>query len=815
MSILVTVFDSVYRQTGSVTELSFTTFDHPQVCASKIESRAFSPAAFHEGDRRRLVMSLSCLVFDYDGHKTQGLPVSAQRELFEAVQQLGCAYVLHSTWSSTNKFRLILPLAEPVSVDRYKPLHAAVAWRLLPGYMDPSCNQPTRLFYLPSVPSDSAIEDYVLESNLDLPRLKPTDTDSFVQDINGVQVHVRVDSPESYHLALSRSTTKNEDLNKYTYMLAAREAADPSGCGDLDKFVATLWPFAELGLRSNKVSSPVRSWRAAQDTFERACRDGWAQGLSDADSRQVSDRKLLAKALGIKPSDTLVKWSKELVKTPAALKEAAKALSLHNQLDVRAMMLKALEQAGELDLTDVQQRVDAALQAAQTEVNQQAARLHKRTSVPADWADLALELDKSGFPIPHEDNVSLCLRAGAQHIVRSSRTLEVLHLSAAPWHTWHAQQPFPMPVNVESETLAVMDWVKPILGRAVSSRVAKTALKDFFESQPPTYDPFLMYLESLQWDGKPRLDTWLTDLCGAEQSVLTSQFGRKWLLSAVQRTFHPGCKADTALILCGPQGVGKSSTLAALVPERNMFADNLPALHTADVHVIMSDLVIVELAELHQLTSRTQAELIKAFMSCTHGKVRPAYAHSAQTFLRRAIIAGSTNELSGFLTDATGGRRFWPVEVAKCDVQAVRACRDQLWAEAVMAYRNGEHCYLTAELERAAETLRQDKHVVRDERVLRVQQFMDGELKELYRPYTRTQSVSESEIVVRVFSDQFAPGSSVPLFISPTQVYELLGCNPSRTSQQVVNNIMTKAGLRKSDLRTKDTARACLWTRVE
>ena len=79
-----------------------------------------------------------------------------------------------------------------------------------------------------------------------------------------------------------------------------------------------------------------------------------------------------------------------------------------------------------------------------------------------------------------------------------------------------------------------------------------------------SFDPVLDYLDSLKWDGKPRLDSWLTTYLGAEANPLNCAMGRKVLIAAVRRVRMPGTKFDQIVVLEGPQGSGKSSAVKIL-----------------------------------------------------------------------------------------------------------------------------------------------------------------------------------------------------------------------------------------------------------
>jgi predicted P-loop ATPase len=86
------------------------------------------------------------------------------------------------------------------------------------------------------------------------------------------------------------------------------------------------------------------------------------------------------------------------------------------------------------------------------------------------------------------------------------------------------------------------------------------------------FDPVCDYLNSVQWDGKPRLDEWLETYLGADDTPLNRSVGRKMLLATVRRARQPGCKFDYVVVLEGTQGTGKSSALRILAGEEN-FSD--------------------------------------------------------------------------------------------------------------------------------------------------------------------------------------------------------------------------------------------------
>jgi len=164
------------------------------------------------------------------------------------------------------------------------------------------------------------------------------------------------------------------------------------------------------------------------------------------------------------------------------------------------------------------------------------------------------------------------------------------------------------------------------------------------------------------------------------------------MIAAVARAYEPGCQVDTILIAEGAQGIGKSSAFRALAVRDEWFACDLPDIkHKDAVHHVLGPWII-ELDELDAL-SRKEATSVKSYVSRRTDRARLSYGKLSTNHPRRVVFCGTTNE-DTYNTDATGGRRYWPFKVRRqIDVSAIERDRDQLWAEAVHCYRNGEPWY--------------------------------------------------------------------------------------------------------------------------
>ena len=218
-------------------------------------------------------------------------------------------------------------------------------------------------------------------------------------------------------------------------------------------------------------------------------------------------------------------------------------------------------------------------------------------------------------------------------------------------------------------------------------------------------DPFLEWLHDRpEWDGAPRLDTYLDELFDAGDSPLVKWVGQFLFLGPVHRAHTPGAKLDEMPVLVGPQGIGKSALLLNLFPHEHAGWVN-DGLHlAADPKVRAEALlgrVVVEAGEMAG-SNRADLESLKAFVSRQDdGGVRLAFRRNPEPAPRRCIIVGTSNRLDVLPNDPTGNRRFVPV-VLNPPTQAVEEYldehRDQLWGEALHRHSQGISPRLPREL---------------------------------------------------------------------------------------------------------------------
>jgi predicted P-loop ATPase len=209
------------------------------------------------------------------------------------------------------------------------------------------------------------------------------------------------------------------------------------------------------------------------------------------------------------------------------------------------------------------------------------------------------------------------------------------------------------------------------------------------------FDTAQLWLSRLEWDGVPRVERFLSTYFGAEDDEYTRGVSRYIWTALAGRVVNPGCKADMVPILVGAQGIRKSSSVAAMVPSPDFFAEIDFAEKDADLSRKMRGCLVGEIGELRGLNSK-DLESIKAFITRTHEKWVPKFREFTTTFPRRLLFIGTTNQ-EQFLADETGNRRWLPVRVVRADRDGVARDAAQLWAEgAVLHARHGVQWHVEA-----------------------------------------------------------------------------------------------------------------------
>lgn len=256
-----------------------------------------------------------------------------------------------------------------------------------------------------------------------------------------------------------------------------------------------------------------------------------------------------------------------------------------------------------------------------------------------------------------------------------------------------------------------------------------------------SFHPVKEYLERVagSWDVVGRLDTLLVDYLGAKDSKYVREVTRKTFVAAVARIFEPGIKFDYTLVLVGPQGCGKSTLIRKM--GKRWYSDSFSTVQGKEAFEQIQGVWLVEMGELAGL-KKAEINAIKHFISKQEDRYRVAYGRRTENFPRQSIFIGTTNDTE-FLNDPTGNRRFWPVDVAEehSDKEVFEAMRedtvDQLWAEAVLAYRGGETLFLNKPSEALAQE-HQKLHSELDDRVGLIFEYLntpitdDWNTKEIY-----------------------------------------------------------------------------------
>lgn len=275
--------------------------------------------------------------------------------------------------------------------------------------------------------------------------------------------------------------------------------------------------------------------------------------------------------------------------------------------------------------------------------------------------------------------------------------------------------------------------VKPQFSWTVMDEALKVWGRDHRRNQ------FLDWVESLRWDGKPRMATMFRDLLGGRAPALSEKeearyleaVSSAWLTGAIARCYKP-TKHEIVPVLISKQGMGKGTALNYLAGRDEWFNDvAVSPKQTEKFLEAVRGRIIVELSEATSL--RTDVDALKAFITQREDQMRKPYGHYEDVYPRHFIMAASTNNPSIF-TDVTGNRRFFPLfcdpKRATIHGHQAREYVEQLWAEVYQAYHKGARTYMTPDEQDLAEPM-QDYASVENGNVIAIDDFLDDPLNGL------------------------------------------------------------------------------------
>lgn len=575
-------------------------------------------------------------------------------------------YSTHKHSSKTPRYRLVFPLSRQVSPAEYEPLCRKIAAEIGIDLFDDTTYELPRLFYWPSTSKDADfVFDYQDGPACDVDAILSQYVD--YKDVSAWPLSSREGDVIAHEIKKQGDPTEKPGvIGAFCRAYSIEDAIDTFLSDQYEKT-------GHDGRYTYKLGSVAGGLVCYEGKF------AYSHHETDPASKQLCNAFDLcrvhlfgAQDEGSRALDVTRKPSYAAMQEFAAKDKAVKLLMARERAQAAADDFDGLDDA----------------------------------ELPEDYNDewkAELEYTKSGKLLCNIANIILILEndpALAGHIVHDLFTGMDSAKDGLPWNKNANQW-----TDTDDANLRV--WLEKhydITGREKIADALTAVLTRH------SYHPIRDYLNGLTWDGVPRLDRIIIDYMGAEDSELNRSMSRKHFVAAVARVFNPGCKYDYCLIMSGAEGIGKSTLLRVMGGK--WFNDSITTLEGKEGMEQLRRAWVVELGELSSI-KRSDVEQVKAHLSKQVDIYRAAYARRVLEHPRQCVFCGTTNEAL-FLKGDTGNRRFWVIPVVaelrkyRDWNEAIRRDRDQLWAEAVHYYKQGEPLYLSEELEAQAKQRQQD-----------------------------------------------------------------------------------------------------------
>lgn len=588
---------------------------------------------------------------------------------------LGCAAAVYSTHKHSPenpRLRLVIPLKRPITPDEYQAASRKIAADIGIDFFDDTTFQPHRLMYWPSTSSDGEfIFQYVDDSWLD-----PDEVLSRYPDWRD----------QSYWPESSR--TKNERKKQ-----ADKQGNPKEKSGIVGVFCRTYSIPSVIEKFLSDVYSPC----------ENPNRYTYIPGTSSGGLVLYEDGDFAYSHHGTDPISGKLCNTFDLVRIHkfGDLDENAEIGTPTIKLPSYQAMLDFSSSDGAVKLTLGEERLKVAK-------NEFEGLEEETVEKDNSWL-VELETDKRGAYKSTIGNVLLILENDpylAGKIAHNEFSHRTMIRGNLPWHKLN-NIPEGDPWK-DCDDAGLRHYIESIYEITAPAKISDALL---ITEEKHKYHPIRDYLDSLSWDGVPRVDTVFIDYLGAEDCTYVKEVTRKSIVASVTRIFEPGIKFDYMLVLVGKQGIGKSHIISLL--GQSWYSDSLNTVLGKEAYEQLQDAWLIEMAEL-SATKKAEAEAVKHFISKREDIYRVAYGKRVTRFPRQCVFFGTTNDQE-FLRDKTGNRRFWPVVAGingnkKSLWQDMNQSEiDQIWAEAVDLFKKGETLYLEPDIESEA-VIRQEQH---------------------------------------------------------------------------------------------------------
>ncbi len=219
------------------------------------------------------------------------------------------------------------------------------------------------------------------------------------------------------------------------------------------------------------------------------------------------------------------------------------------------------------------------------------------------------------------------------------------------------------------------------------------------------------WLTALVWDGEPRCalafeEHWGVDCGEAQPCDYVRAISQNFFVGLVARVMRPGCQLDTMVVFEGEQGTRKTSALRVLGGP--FYAAVHESVTSKDFFQALQGKWLVEIGELDSFT-RAEVTRVKMVISTPVDTYRASYGRRVNDYPRQCMFAGTTNATE-WGADETGLRRFWPVRCGEVNLRTLADARDQLFAEALRLYGDGEGWWRVPPTAAAVQADRQQDH---------------------------------------------------------------------------------------------------------